>query len=40
MATLKDVYAKHAEGLKALYTELEKSDLYDGCSYPLLISTW
>lgn len=40
MATLKDVYEKHEEGLKTLYAELEKSDLYDGCSYPLLISTW
>lgn len=40
MATLKDVYEKHAEGLKTLYAELEKNDLYDGCSYPLLISTW
>lgn len=40
METLKEVYEKHAEGLKTLFTELEKSDLYDGCSYPLLLSTW
>lgn len=40
MSALEDVYKKHEEGLKALYAELEKSDLYDGCSYPLLLSTW
>ncbi|MDE7450415.1 MAG: hypothetical protein K2M72_09430 [Paramuribaculum sp.] len=40
METLKEVYEKHAEGLKALYAELKKNDLYDGCSYPLLLSTW
>lgn len=40
METLKEVYEKHAEGLKTLYEELKKSDLYDGCSYPLLLSTW
>lgn len=40
MNSLKEVYDKHAEGLKTLYAELEKSDLYDGCSYPLLLSTW
>lgn len=40
MKTLKEVYEKHAEGLKTLYAELEKSNLYEGCSYPLLLSTW
>lgn len=40
MNTLKEVYEKHAEGLKALYAELEKSDLYYGYSYPLLMSEW
>ena len=40
MNILKEVYEKHAEGLMTLYAELEKSDLYDGCSYPLLLSTW
>ena len=40
MNTLKEVYDKHTEGLKTLYAQLEKSDLYDGCSYPLLLSTW
>lgn len=40
MKDLKEIYKKHEDGLKATYAELEKNDLYDGCSYPLLLSTW
>lgn len=40
METLKEVYEQHTDGLKTLYAELENSNLYDGCSYPLLLSTW
>lgn len=40
MKNLKEVYEHHAEGLKKLFTELEAKGLYDGCSYPLLMSTW
>jgi len=40
MNLLKNVYEKHIEGLKALYAELENNNLYNGCSYPLLLSTW
>jgi len=40
MNTLKEVYDNHVDGLSKLYEEFEKNGLYDGCSYPLLISTW
>lgn len=40
MKTLKEVYERHAEGLKTLYAELEKNNLYYACSFPLLLSTW
>lgn len=40
MKDLEEIYKKHEDGLKAIYAELEKNDLYDGCSYPLLLSTW
>lgn len=40
MDVLEEVYKRHEDGLNAMYAELEKNDLYDGCSYPLLLSTW
>lgn len=39
MTTLNEIYKKHEDGLKTIFTELEKSDLYDW-SYPVLLSTW
>lgn len=40
MQQLKNLYNNHIEGIKKLYDELKKNNLFYSCSYPLLLSTW